>query len=56
MMISNASAVDGTLDLNSTTNTFSSLTVSAVSTITLGSGQLLFSAQTTNAWSGQLSP
>ncbi len=57
-VISSASAVvleGGTLDLNSTTNTFSSLTVSASSTIALGSGQLLFSAQTTNAWSGQLS-
>ena len=56
-VISSASAVvleGGTLDLNSTTNTFSSLTVSANSTIALGEGQLLFASQTTNAWSGQL--
>ena len=44
----------GTLETGATTNTFASLTVSSAGTIDLGNGQLLFSAQTADAWSGQL--
>lgn len=44
----------GTLELGSTTNAFSSLTVSADSSMDLGQGQILFVSQTSAAWSGQL--
>ena len=56
-VISSASALvvdGGTLETGATTNTFASLTVSSAGTIDLGSGQILFSAQTADAWSSQL--
>ncbi len=56
-VIAGASALaldGGTLEVGATTNTFASLTVSSAGTIDLGNGQLLFSAQTADAWSGQL--
>ena len=44
----------GTLDAGSFTNTLSTLSVSADSTLDLGTGELAFTSQSGAAWSGQL--
>jgi len=44
----------GTLDIGSTTNTLSTLSVTAPSTLELGTGEVTFSSQSSDVWSGQL--